>query len=108
MVVQWEDLFFKSNRGHTFLGLADEPNRIFPDFVKICEGFGVAAERVSDPKDLKPALKRLLASKTAYLLDVMVPYTEHVFPMIPAGGTVNEIIMEPMNKGDELKGEVPG
>jgi len=108
MVVQWEDLFFKSNRGHTFLGLADEPNRIFPDFVKICEGFGVAAERVSDPKDLKPALKRLLASKTAYLLDVMVPYTEHVFPMIPAGGTVNEIIMEPMNQGDELKGEVPG
>lgn len=108
MVVQWEDLFFKSNRGHTFLGLANEPNRIFPDFVKICEGFGVAAERVSDPKDLKPALKRLLASKTAYLLDVMVPYTEHVFPMIPAGGTVNEIILEPMNKGTELKGEVPG
>ncbi len=108
MVVQWEDLFFKSNRGHTFLGIANEPDRIFPDFVKICEGFGVAAERVIDPKDLKPALKRLLASKTAYLLDVMVPYTEHVFPMIPAGGTVNEIIMEPMNKGSELKGEVPG
>ncbi len=108
MVVQWEDLFFKSNRGHTFLGIANEPDRIFPDFVKVCEGFGVAAERVIDPKDLKPALKRLLASKTAYLLDVMVPYTEHVFPMIPAGGTVNEIIMEPMNKGTELKGEVPG
>ncbi|MES2310381.1 MAG: biosynthetic-type acetolactate synthase large subunit [Verrucomicrobiota bacterium] len=108
MVVQWEDIFFKSNRGHTFLGLSHEPQRIFPDFVKISEGFGVPAERISDPKDLKPALKRLLESKTAYLLDIMVPYTEHVYPMIPAGGTVSEMRMGPSDKNDGPKGEVPG
>lgn len=107
MVVQWEDLFFKSNRGHTFLGLADNPEQIYPDFVKICEGFGVKAERVIRPEDLKPALQRLLDSNESYLLDVMVPYTEHVFPMIPAGGTVKEIMIEPQGK-TELKGEVPG
>jgi len=96
MVVQWEDRFFKSNRGHTYLGIPDQRDRIYPDYVQICKGFGVEAERVSDPKDLRPAIKRLLESKTAYLLDVIVPYTEHVLPMIPAGKTVHDIIIEPM------------
>jgi acetolactate synthase-1/2/3 large subunit len=51
----------------------------------------------------------LLASKTAYVLDVMVPYTEHVLPMIPAGATVKDIILEPMQLGDApLQSEVPG
>jgi acetolactate synthase-1/2/3 large subunit len=109
MVVQWEDRFFKSNRGHTFLGLPHDPERIYPDYLPICAGFGVKAERVSHPKELKPALERLLKSKESYLLDVMVPYTEHVLPMIPAGATVRDIIMEPMTRNTEvLKGDLPG
>jgi acetolactate synthase-1/2/3 large subunit len=109
MVVQWEDRFFKSNRGHTFLGLPHEPNRIYPDYIPICEGFGIKAERISDPKDLKPALERLLKSKESYFLDVMVPYTEHVLPMIPAGATVRDIILEPMTLETKvLKGDLPG
>ena len=109
MVMQWEDRFFKSNRGHTYLGLPNDRERMYPDFVKVCEGFGVEAEQVLHPKDLIPALKRMLASKKAYVLDVLVPYTEHVLPMIPAGKTVKDIITEPMRKGDEIHGaEVPG
>ena len=92
MVVQWEDLFYKSNRGHTFLGDAKNPERIYPDYVTICKGFGVPAERVLHKKDLRAALERLLASKEACLLDVMTPYTEHVLPMIPSGGTYKDII----------------
>lgn len=109
MVVQWEDRFFESNRGHTFLGIADAPNQIYPDYIPICQGFGVPAERVIDPKDLRPAIQRMLDSEGPYVLDVMVPYTEHVLPMIPAGMTVKDIIIEQMERGAApLQGDVPG
>jgi acetolactate synthase-1/2/3 large subunit len=94
MVVQWEDRFYKSNRGHTFLGNPNQPNTIYPDYVKICEGFGVTCERVIRKEDLRPALERMLASKEVYVLDVMVPYTEHVLPMIPSGMTYKDIIVD--------------
>ena len=109
MVVQREDRFFSSNRGHTFLGDPNDTGKIFPDYLPICQGFGVPAERITRPEEVRPALQRLLASKTAYVLDVMVPYTEHVLPMIPAGATVKDIILEPMQLGDApLQSEVPG
>jgi acetolactate synthase I/II/III large subunit len=102
MVMQWEDRFFKSNRGHTFLGnpkntykgSLEDPTGIYPDYVKMCEGFAVKCERVMHKKDLDGALKRMLEAKEPYVLDVMVPYTEHVLPMIPAGATYKDIIYE--------------
>jgi acetolactate synthase-1/2/3 large subunit len=101
MVVQWEDRFFQSNRGHTFLGLFSDEARIvadtktiYPDFLKICEGFGIPAKRVVHKKDLAAAMEWFLAQKTACLLEVMVPYTEHVLPMIPAGATYKDVIYE--------------
>ena len=94
MVVQWEDRFYKSNRGHTFLGDPKNPKGIYPDYVQICAGFGVTCERVTRKEDLRGAMERMLASKEVYVLDVMTPYTEHVLPMIPAGGTYKDIITD--------------
>ena len=94
MVVQWEDRFYKSNRGHTFLADPNQPGVIYPDYVTICAGFGVKCERVTRKEDLRAAMERMLASKEVYVLDVMTPYTEHVLPMIPAGGTYKDIIVE--------------
>jgi len=102
MVMQWEDRFFNSNRGHTFLGnpkktyegSLEDPTGIYPDYVKMCAGFAVKCERVMHKKDLKAAMQRMLDAKEPYILDVMVPYTEHVLPMIPAGGTYKDIIYE--------------
>lgn len=94
MVVQWEDRFFEGNRGNTYLGDPDSRHEIYPDYVTICKGFGIPAERVNHKHELRAALERLLAAKGSYVLDVMVPYTEHVLPMIPAGKTVNDIIFE--------------
>lgn len=102
MVMQWEDRFYKSNRGHTFLGnpkniyngSLEDPTGIYPDYLKICEGFGVKCERVMHKRDLQGAIERMLASKEAYVLDVMVPYTEHVLPMIPSGATYKDVIYE--------------
>jgi acetolactate synthase-1/2/3 large subunit len=98
MVVQWEDRFYNSNRGHTFLGDPSDLKRIYPDYVKMCEGFGVPCERVIHKKDLRAAMQRMLDSKEAYVLDVMVPYTEHVLPMIPSGQTYKDVIYQGRQK----------
>ncbi len=102
MVMQWEDRFYKGNRGHTFLGnpksvysgSLEDATGIYPDYVKMCAGFAVPCERVMHKKDLRAAMQRMLDSKEAYVLDVMVPYTEHVLPMIPAGATYKDVIYE--------------
>ena len=47
MVVQWEDRFYKSNRGHTFLGDPENRHKVYPDYVAISKGFNVPAERVT-------------------------------------------------------------
>jgi acetolactate synthase-1/2/3 large subunit len=91
MVVQWEDRFFQGNRGHTYLGagLDEAP---YPDFVTIAKGFRCGTRRVTDKKDVDDALVEMIESDGPYLLDVTVPYQEHVLPMIPSGSTVREII----------------
>jgi acetolactate synthase I/II/III large subunit len=94
MVVQWEDRFYNSNRGHTFLGDPRDRERIYPDYVELCRGFGVKCERVIEKKDLRGALQRMLDSDECYVLDVMTPFTEHVMPMIPSGKTYRDIIID--------------
>jgi acetolactate synthase-1/2/3 large subunit len=91
MVVQWEDRFFGSNRGHTYLG-AGEDHAPYPDFVTIAEGFGVKARDVTDKGDLDAALVEMIESPGPFVLNVHVPHQEHVLPMIPSGMTVKDII----------------
>jgi acetolactate synthase I/II/III large subunit len=92
MVVQWEDRFYQGNRAQTYLGDPENRKQIYPDFVKMAESFNVPAERVMFKKDLRGALQRMLDSKEPYVLDAIVPYTEHVLPFIPAGRTVADMI----------------
>jgi acetolactate synthase-1/2/3 large subunit len=103
MVVQWEDRFFKGNRAHTYLGPVDNPEACgqgdgispecrYPDFVEIARGFGWQAETIVEKADLEPALRRLIEAPGPALLDVQVPYQEHVLPMIPSGATVRDLI----------------
>jgi acetolactate synthase-1/2/3 large subunit len=100
MVVQWEDRFYGSVRGNTILG--DETNvgspdnlgGLYPDFVKIAEGFGVKGRRVHLRSELKAAIQEMLDHDGPYVLDIIVPYTEHVLPMIPAGKTVKDMLLK--------------
>ena len=100
MVVQWEDRFYGSVRGNTVLGHHDNigspenPSGLYPDFVKIAEGFGVKGRRVIKKSELREAIQEMLDHDGPYVLDVIVPYTEHVLPMIPAGKTVKEMILK--------------
>ncbi|MCY2935062.1 MAG: biosynthetic-type acetolactate synthase large subunit [Planctomycetota bacterium] len=103
MVVQWEDRFYKSNRAHTYLGSIDDPEAVgagegslpdvtYPDFVNMAKSFGAMGRQIRNKADVIPALEEMLAYPGPYVLDVLVPYQEHVLPMIPAGGTVRDII----------------
>ncbi|MDG2126345.1 MAG: biosynthetic-type acetolactate synthase large subunit, partial [Verrucomicrobiales bacterium] len=93
MVVQWEDLKYESNRAHTFLGRNDieydpshkDEEKIYPDYPTMCSSFGVECRRVIHKDKLAEALDWFITAKEAVVLEVMVPYTEHVLPMIPGG-----------------------
>ena len=95
MVVQWEDRFYSSNRAHTFIGDPRDPARVYPDFVKISEGFGVSARRITQKQEVSEALDEMLASDRPYVLDAVVPCKEHVLPMIPSGHTFADTIYDP-------------
>ena len=103
MVVQWEDRFMDGNRAHTYLGPVDHPEakgkgdgigpaERYPNFVGISKGFGWGAGFVKEKADLQGALEEMIAYDGPYLLDVQVPYQEHVLPMIPGGATVKDLI----------------
>ena len=95
MVMQWEDRFFGGNRGHTYLGDPDNRKQIYPDYVAVCQSFNVKAERVVYRKDLRAAIQRMLDANEPYVLDIIVPYSEHVIPFIPANRTVADMIWKP-------------
>lgn len=105
MVVQWEDRFMQGNRAHTYLGPIDNPEargkgdglgpkERYPDFVEIAKGYGCGAAYVRNKADLVPALDEMISYPGPYVLDVEVPYQEHVLPMIPGGLTVRDMIKE--------------
>ncbi len=94
MVMQWEDKFFHGNRGHTYLGDPENRHQIYPDYIAMARSFNVPCERVMFRKDLRAAMQKMLDSTEPYVLDVIVPYTEHVLPFIPAGKTVADMIWQ--------------
>lgn len=94
MVMQWEDRFYKGNRGHTYLGDPEKRKLIYPDYVAVATAFGVKSNRVVYKRDLRAAIQQMLDADEPYVLDVVTPYTEHVLPFIPAGRTVKDMIYQ--------------
>ncbi len=85
MVRQWQELF--KDRRYSFVEL--ECN---PDFVKIAEAYGIKSERLKTKEDLNNRLKDLILSDEGAIIDCIVEKEENVFPMIPAGKTVSQMI----------------
>lgn len=83
MVRQWQQLFFDKRYASTEM--------INPDFVTIAKGYHIKADRVSDRKDLKSAIYKMLISEEAHFLEVCVEKESNVFPMIPTGASVSDI-----------------
>jgi len=83
MVRQWQELFFDSRYASTVM--------TNPDFVKIAEGYHIESKRVSERKDLKATIQKMIASDKPYFLEVKVEKEDNVFPMIPSGASVSDI-----------------
>ena len=84
MVRQWQELFFGKRYSSTILEN--------PDFVKIAEAYGALGIRISKPKDVAPAIEKAIASKLPAVLDFQVDCSENVFPMVPAGSPISEML----------------
>ncbi len=63
-----------------------------PDFVKLAEAYGAIGVRPKTPEELRPALEKLLNHDGPGLADVVIPPEEGVFPMVPAGMAVDEML----------------
>ena len=83
MVRQWQELF--NDRRYSFTNIES------PDFVALSKAYNIPADNVSDRKNLKEALKKMLDTKGPYLLEVIVGRENNVFPMVPQGCSVAEI-----------------
>jgi len=86
MVRQWQELFYKKRYSHTCFENGN------PDFVKIAEAYGAMGIRVSEKKDVRPAIDKAIASDKTVVLDFIVEDEENVFPMVPAGEAINRMI----------------
>jgi acetolactate synthase-1/2/3 large subunit len=88
MVRQWQELFY-NNR----LSAVSLPS--FPDAGKLAGAYGFPGRTVDDPKELGPAIDEAVNHPGPYLLNVMVTPLECVYPMVPAGGAINEMVLGP-------------
>jgi acetolactate synthase-1/2/3 large subunit len=88
MVRQWQELFWRKRYSHTRISS--------PDYVKVAEAYGIRAYRVTSPSEVDGAVKTMLEYNDGpVLVEFIVAKEENVYPMIPAGQTVNEIIDNP-------------
>ncbi len=94
MVAQWEDLFYQGLHANTFIGDFSGKEILYPDFIKIADGYSIKAERIVFKRDLKGALQRMLDSEEPYVLDIVVPNTAHVLPFIKSAGTVDDMVLD--------------
>ncbi len=86
MVRQWQQLFH--SRRYSFTEMQN------PDFVKIAEAYSIPARKVSEREDLQGAIQEMLDAKTPYFLEVVVGKEDCVFPMVPAGAGVADVLLE--------------
>ena len=97
MVRQWQELFFKERYSHTDLD-------VVPDFVKVAEAYGAVGLRATRPDEVVPVLKEALKIKDKpVFMDFVVDWREKVFPMVPAGAAIDEMIFDEEKKKPEKK-----
>jgi acetolactate synthase-1/2/3 large subunit len=85
MVRQWQELFWNGRYSQTCMECQ-------PDFVKLAEAYGAEGHRVSRPEDLEEVLRLAFASEGPAVIDIRVKREANVYPMIPAGGTVHDMM----------------
>lgn len=102
MVRQWQEIFYDKNYSAVGLSQHNRPGNeriatsmsesYLPDFVKLAEAHGAIGVRVTDPAKVLPTIDEALASPKVWVMEFRVTEEENVFPMLPPGGTVEEMI----------------
>jgi acetolactate synthase-1/2/3 large subunit len=90
MVRQWQQLFYERRYVATPLS--------GPDFVKVAEAYGISAMRVKRREEVVPAVERAMAEDGPFLIDFVVEPEENVYPMVPPGAALAEIMDRPKNR----------
>lgn len=85
MVRQWQELFYDRRYSHTFI-------KGSVDFVKLAEAYGALGLRAERPSEVRPAIEEAVSSGRPAVVDVIVECEANVYPMVPAGAAINEII----------------
>ena len=91
MVRQWQDFFYEKD----YFATVYTGN---PDFVKLAEAYGITGIRVTEKAQVASAIQQAMDTPGPVVLDFVVKQDEHVYPMIPAGESVNEMIEEPVHE----------
>jgi acetolactate synthase-1/2/3 large subunit len=86
MVRQWQELFYKKNYCATCMDWA-------PDFVKLAQAYGAEGYRVTDPAQVRPVLAQAFGNGKPTIVDVVVSREENVYPMVPAGASLHEMLL---------------
>ncbi len=86
MVRQWQQFFFEGRYADTSL-------EVSPDYVKLAEAYGAVGLRATKPDEVRPVLEEAIRLRRPVVLDFVVKMTENVFPMIPTGGSIKDILL---------------
>jgi len=86
MVRQWQELFMKRRYSGT-------PMEYAPDFVKLAEAYGAVGLRAEKPKEVREVISKAVSIKKPVVIDFRVEREENVFPMVPAGAGIEEMML---------------
>ena len=86
MVRQWQELFYNNNYSSTNMEAQ-------PDFVKLAEAYGAEGYRIEKAEDMRAVLEKALASPNPAFIDVVVEREENVYPIVPAGAALDEMLL---------------
>jgi len=88
MVRQWQELFYRERYSYSHLD-------VVPDFVKVAEAYGAVGLRATKPEEVEPILREGFKVKDKpVFMDFIVDWKEKVYPMVPAGGAIDEMLFE--------------
>ena len=94
MVRQWQELLHGGRYSESYTAA-------LPDFVKLAEAFGAVGRRAERPDEVDDAIREMIETPRAFLLDVCVDQAENCFPMIPSGAAHNEMLLGPADKAEQ-------
>jgi acetolactate synthase-1/2/3 large subunit len=87
MVRQWQELFYEKRYSHSDIDKG-------PDFVLLTEAYGAVGLRATKPSEVEPVLREAFKVKKTVLMDFVIDWKENVYPMVPAGETIDNMLFE--------------